>query len=120
MLFLVMGIMGVKANAGVYYTAGNQLVPLAETDISIKKEILTISLQDDGFAHVDVYYEFFNSGKAAKNVLMGFDAAPSYNDDYTFHNDGKHPHIHDFTVEMNGIRLGYKNAVCERNTPPTA
>ena len=117
MLLLVLGIMGAKANDGVYYTAGNQLVPLAETDISIKKEILTISLQDDGFAHVDVFYEFFNPGNAAKKVLMGFEADPSYNDDYTFHNDGRHPHIHDFTVEMNGTRLGYKNAVCEQNTP---
>ncbi len=100
------------ANDGVYYTSGNQLVPLAETDISVKKEILTISLQDDQMAKVDVYYEFFNPGNSSKTVKMGFEAAPSYNDDYEFYRNGVHPHIHNFTVEMNSNKLPYKNAVC--------
>lgn len=104
--------MFVYANDGVYYTSGNQLVPLAETDIQVKKEILTISLQDNKKAKVDVYYEFLNPGNNAKTVMMGFEADPSYNDDYKFHPDGVHPQIFDFTVEMNGKKLGYKNAVC--------
>jgi len=105
------------ANDGVYFTSGNQLIPLIETDISIRKEILTIGLQDDGFANITVYYEFFNPGTTDKKVLMGFEADPSYNDDYEFHPDGKHPHIFDFTVEMNGEKLSYQNAVCEQGTP---
>lgn len=101
-----------EANDGVYFTSGNQLVPLAETKIQVKKEILTISLQDDGHAKVDVYYEFLNLESSPKTVLMGFEADPSYNDDYKFYPNGKHPHIFDFTVEMNGVKLPYKNAVC--------
>ena len=112
-----LGFCSVMANDGVYFTSGNQLVPIQETDISIRKEVLTIGLQDDNFASITVDYEFFNPGSTPKQLLMGFEADPSYNDDYQFHPDGKHPHIHDFTVEMNGERLQYKNAVCQQGTP---
>ena len=47
-----------SANDAAYFTSGNQLIPVKETDISIRKEILTIGLQDDGKADVTVYYEF--------------------------------------------------------------
>ena len=99
-------------NDGVYYTRGTQLVPLVETSISVRKEVLTISIMDNGFARVDVYYEFWHPGKEVKRVLMGFEADPSYNDDYKFYPSGVHPHIKDFTVEMNGKVLPYKNAAC--------
>lgn len=99
------------ANDGVYFTSGNQLVPLQETDISVKKEILTISLTNNGFAKVDVYYEFYNPGNSSKSVLMGFEADPSYNDDYELHPSGIHPNIKDFTVEINGVKQSHKNAI---------
>ncbi len=111
-LLLVLSAMSAKANDGVYYTKGTQLVPLTETDISVRKEVLTISIGDDGFAHVDVYYEFWNPGKEVKRVLMGFEADPSYNDDWKFYPSGVHPRIKDFTIEMNGRRLSYGNAPC--------
>lgn len=101
------------ANDGVYYTAGNQLIPLAETDISVKKEILTITLNNSKDVLVDVYYEFLNPGNAPKKVMMGFEADPSYNDEYEFYANGVHPHIKNFTVEMNGVSLSHKNAVCD-------
>ena len=100
------------ANDGTYYTSGNQIVPLQETDISVRKEVLTISILNNGFARVDVYYEFWNPGKQSRQLLMGFEADPPYNDDWKFHPDGVHPNIADFTVEMNGLRLPYQNAVC--------
>lgn len=106
-----------SANDAAYFTSGNQFIPVKETDISIRKEILTIGLQDDGKADVTVYYEFFNPGTTDKTILMGFEADPSYNDDYEFHADGVHPHIFDFTVEMNGEKLSYKNAVCLEGLP---
>ena len=68
-----------RANDGVYYMNGNQIVPLTETDITIAKEVLTISIGDDGYARVDVQYEFMNNGKA-KEVQMGFEANAPYND----------------------------------------
>lgn len=101
-----------KANDATYYASGNQLVPLQETDISVHKEVLTISLQDNGYALVDVYYEFWNPGKQTRQLLMGFEANPPYNDDWTVYTDGKHKYIYDFVVEMNGKSLMYKNAVC--------
>ena len=67
---------------------GNQLVPIQETDISVAKEVLTISLCDDGYALIDVQYEFMNKGRA-KTVEMGFEASPPYNsDDAEIHKDG--------------------------------
>ena len=62
-LLAFLPVMPVRANDGVYYTRGSQLVPLTETDISVRKEVLTISIMDNGFARVDVYYEFWNPGK---------------------------------------------------------
>lgn len=99
------------ANDGTYYTRGNQLVPLQETDISVKKEVLTICLMDNGFARVDVQYEFWNPG-SARRITMGFEADPPYNFDYKFYPDGVHPSISLFTVEMNGHQLSYRNAAC--------
>ncbi len=107
-----------NANDGTYFTKGNQLIPLHETDISIRREVLTITLTDNGFARVDVQYEFYNPGNQNKRVLMGFEADPSYNDDYTFHPDGVHPDIKNFTVEMNGLPLSYRNAACVSDKIP--
>lgn len=98
------------ANDGVYFTSGNFLVPLQETDISVSKEILTITIGKDGFAKVDVYYEFNNKGQA-KNVTMAFEAASPYNSCAPLDHQGKHPDIKDFTVNMNGVSLSHSNAV---------
>lgn len=98
------------ANDGVYYVSGNQLFPMQETDISVRKEILTISLGDDGMADVDVYYEFFNNGPA-KRLLMGFEADAPYNASAPFSKKGIHPYIHDFSVTMNGNPLTHSNGV---------
>lgn len=117
-LLLLLGLILVSlglpawANDATYYTSGNQLVPLQETDISVRKEVLTISILNNGFARVDVYYEFWNPCKQVRQLLMGFEANPPYNDDWKFHPDGVHPNISEFMVEMNGLRLAYRNAVC--------
>ena len=98
------------ANDGVYYVNGNQLVPTQETDIAITKEVLSIDLNDDGFARVDVQYEFQNNG-GEKIVSMGFEATSPYNDGEEYNPNGRHPHIFDFVVVMNGERIQYKNAL---------
>lgn len=116
LLLATTAFVGILANDGIYYTRGNHLVPLMETDISVRKEVLTISLNDNGYAQVDVYYEFWNPASTAKRLLMGFEADPPYNDDYTFHPSGVHPNIKDFSVEMNGIPLPYRNAACLSDT----
>ncbi len=114
LLFLCLWMLSlaVQANDGVYFVSGNQLFPAKETDIAITKEVLTISLQDDGYALVDVQYEFMNRSQP-KSVLMGFEADRPYNAGETLHKDGAHPQIFDFTVVMNGEVLRYKTAVVE-------
>jgi hypothetical protein len=109
LFFLLLLIAGAKANDGVYYANGNQLIPVTETDISVRKEVLTINRVDDRLV-VTVYYEFFNPTKP-KDLLVGFEAESPY-DSYvdmeeTFPN---HPHISNFTVTINGDRLGYEVA----------
>lgn len=100
----------IKANDAVFYMSGATLVPIKETDISISKEILTITVGKDDYATVDVYYEFYNP-KKSKTVTMAFEAmAPSYG---PIHRDGTHPFIKDFTVQMNGSSLPFENALIE-------
>ncbi len=99
-----------SANDGVYFTSGNFLVPVHETDIRAAREVLTITIGNDGFATVDVHYEFMNNGDA-KTVKMAFEACSSYNSGEALQRNGVHPDIKDFTVQMNGTSLPYRNGV---------
>lgn len=104
------------ANDCVFFVKGNQLIPDdTEKDISVQKEILTISLQDDGYTTVNVYYEFFNKLDTDKTVVMGFEANPPYNTDAEFSPKGIHPYIRSFAVKMNDNEIQYKNAVVGLN-----
>ena len=104
-----------SANDGSFYVNGNQIVPLQETDVAVTKEVLTISIQDDGYASVDVLYEFTNRG-AAKVVDVGFEASSPYNTGDDLDRSGKHPYIYDFTVEMNGAKLPIRNYVVHHSS----
>ena len=99
------------ANDSEYFAIGNQLVPLKQTTIRVSKEILSIDLRDDGSAYVDVRYEFTNPEKEAKTILMGFEADPPYFCDEDELNKYAHPYIKNFTVEINGQKIAYKNAI---------
>jgi hypothetical protein len=63
-LALSTGTLFTYANDGAYRVNGNQLIPMYETDISVKKEILSIRRLNDKQAEVDVYYEFLNPKEA--------------------------------------------------------
>lgn len=104
-----------SANDGSFYVNGNQIVPLQETDVAVTKEVLTICIQDDGYASVDVLYEFTNRG-AAKVVDVGFEASSPYNTGDDLDRSGKHPYIYDFTVEMNGAKLPIRNYVVHHSS----
>ncbi len=97
-------------NDGAYYVSGNQLIPVTETDITVKKEILTIKRKNKKQVEVSVYYEFYNPGNA-KQVITGFEAYSPAGDVNPNPRNGQHPNIYDFTVEMNDIQLPYKVAM---------
>ena len=46
-VLMVWSLLTASANDGVYFTSGNFLVPTQETDISVSKEILTITIGKD-------------------------------------------------------------------------
>ncbi len=72
LVILILSI-SVSANDGSYYVSGNQLIPIIETDISVRKEILKITRKTKRQVEVSVYYEFFNPGNP-KSVIVGFEA----------------------------------------------
>ncbi|WP_293914977.1 MULTISPECIES: YARHG domain-containing protein [unclassified Sphingobacterium] len=97
------------ANDGAFFARGNQLVPINETDISVRKEILTIRKAGDRQVHITVYYEFENPVQD-KRITVGFEAmSPSGDVDGTPKN-GFHPYMRDFTVKLNNQDLPYKVA----------
>ncbi len=103
-------LLGYKAlaNDGVFYAQGNQLVPITETEISVQKEILTVN-RVGNHLEVDVYYEFFNPTDRAKDLLVGFEAAPAY--PYEGMEDfPEQPHMRHFKVLVNGRQLSYRIA----------
>ena len=106
-LLLLLSIVSTKANDGVFYASGNQLIPITETDISVKKEVLTVTRVGDHL-EVTVYYEFFNPSKP-KDLLVGFEAEPPYpyyDEDLQMYPE--QPHMRNFTVLVNGERLSYE------------
>ncbi|MBQ4441377.1 MAG: YARHG domain-containing protein [Bacteroidales bacterium] len=101
------------ANDGVFYASGNQLIPITETDISVKKEILTLNRVGDHL-EVTVYYEFFNP-VGEKELLVGFEAQSPYNSMAdALKMLPKHPHIRNFKVVVNGDPLIYEIAHVDR------
>lgn len=108
-LLLLLSFFCAKANDGVFYASGNQLIPITETDISVKKEVLTVTRVGDHL-EVTVYYEFFNPSKP-KDLLVGFEAEPPYpyEEDY-MKMFPEQPHMRNFMVLVNGERLNYEVA----------
>ncbi|MCR4964666.1 MAG: YARHG domain-containing protein [Bacteroidales bacterium] len=99
------------ANDGVFYASGNQLIPITETDISVKKEVLTIN-RVANHLEVNVYYEFFNP-VGEKDLLVGFEAMSPYNGLDPIKAFPNHPHIRNFKVIMNGETLPFEIAHVE-------
>jgi len=104
-----------SANDGSYYVSGNQLIPILETDISVKKEILKITRINNKQVEVSVYYEFYNPGKS-KSITVGFEAFSPSGDVDAKPKNGKHPNIYRFTVDMNDRSLPYNVAIVRDST----
>jgi hypothetical protein len=99
-----------RANDGAFRAEGNQLIPMYETDISVKKEILIIRRINETQARIEVYYEFFNP-KEPKTLEVGFEAYSPSGDAEKTPLEGKQPYITGFTVTMNDESVPYKVAI---------
>ena len=112
LLFLLFTLLiTARANDGAFYSSGNQLIPIVETDISVQKEVLKINRFNKGngtYYEVSVYYEFFNPS-AAKDLLVGFEAS-SPSPGLGTESYPNHPCIYDFKVMMNDNMLPYEVA----------
>ena len=101
----------IHANDGLFYTSGNQLIPFDEDQIKVSKEVLSIHLNANGTATVDVYYEFLNPEKEERSATVGFVAdAPQFFTKEQL-SGTEHPYIKNFTVEMNDLLLKCRYAV---------
>ncbi len=106
---VVLGLLFLRcsANDGAFKVNGNQLIPMYETDISVRKEILSIKRIGSMQAQITVYYEFFNP-KAEKAIEVGFEAfSPSGDADYSARKDGQR-YISHFTVNLNDSAFGWQ------------
>jgi len=98
------------SNDGAFRGSGNHLIPMYESDISVKKEILTIKRIDGDIVAITGYYEFFNP-KADKELEVGFEAASPVGDVDGHPVNGQHPYMSQFTVNLNGESIPFKVAI---------
>src|SRR5690606_30808421 len=81
--------------------SGNQLIPIKETSVQVRREILSLKRIEKDFLEVTVDYTFFNPEKTSKTILVGFEAfSPSGDADF-FPKNGQHLYMNDFTVDLN-------------------
>lgn len=107
-LFCCISTLFAFANDGVFYAEGNHLIPINETDISVRKEVLTLN-RVGNHIEVTVYYEFFNP-VGTKELLVGFEAQSPYNGIDPMTTFPNHPYIDNFSVILNGEPLKYEIA----------
>lgn len=100
-----------NANDGSFYASGNTLIPLKETTIQMKKEILSLERRGN-WMQVDIYFEFFNPGPE-KELTVGFVTPPAEGD--VTDEEAGHPQIKDFMVMAGDRLLPYKMAKMEES-----
>ena len=110
LVFCCMTALFAWANDGVFFTEGTHLIPIAETDISVKKEVLTLNRVGEKI-QVTVYYEFYNPADQ-REVLVGFEAAApdTYFNEQSVKKFPEHPYMSNFKVVLNGEPLSYEIA----------
>jgi len=98
------------SNDGAFFISGNHLVPTTETEIEVKKEILTLKKIRNQYIEVSVYYEFFNPNES-KEIIVGFEAFQPSGDVSFIPKNGGHPYMRDFTVNLNSEMLPHNVAL---------
>jgi len=101
----------VDGNDSSYFARGNQLLPLIETEVEVKKEVLTIRRIDQETVAITVDYVFHLPGEDSKTLLMGFEAQTPYGDVDCTPKSGGHPYIKNFTVTINDKSIPSRIAI---------
>ena len=100
---LIVGVASVFANDGTFYVSGNNLIPLQETRVSLRKEVLKFFIRDYNWMNVEVDFDFYNPGPA-RTITVGFVTPPAMGDVA----ENEHPRIKGFTVVVNGDSVPFK------------
>lgn len=100
-----------NANDGSFYATGNTLIPLKETTIQMKKEILSLERRGN-WMQVDIYFEFFNPGQE-KELTVGFVTPPAVGD--ITKDEENHPQVKDFMVMVGERILPFKVSKMEQS-----
>lgn len=101
---IVCVLLQASGNDGSFYASGATLIPLQETTIELKKEILSLERQEAGWLKVDILFEFYNPGEA-KTLMVGFVTPPTSGD---VEEEGGHPKITEFQVMFGDQLIPFK------------
>lgn len=99
------------SNDGVFYSSGNTLIPLEETKIELKKEVLILTkrnscnYQDGDLMDVIVYFEFYNPDTVTER-LVGFVTPPA--SEKIGHKESEHPYVTNYCIEANEELLRFE------------
>jgi len=107
LLTLILLSLNLFGNDGAYTLSGNQLIPIKESKISIKKEVLTINCVDNKNLDILVEYTLFNPDNS-KEILVGFEASEPDGKNQLSPLNGEHPYMKDFSVLINNQKVVYK------------
>src|SRR5688500_15995888 len=103
-IILISSCLTVHANDGAFYASGGTLIPLKETSIQLKKEILTLT-RSGQYMQVDIYFEFYNPS-GPKELTVGFVTPPATGDVNDV--EESHPHVFNFKVMLDNALLPFK------------
>lgn len=93
-----------SANDSSFYSEGSNLIPLQETSIELKKEVLNLTRKGENM-DVQVRFEFHNPNEA-KTLTVGFVTPPTFGD--VSAEESEHPQIRDFQVMANGKLIPFQ------------
>lgn len=116
-LFLALiSFITLQSNDSVVNGSGTDIFPISESRISIKKEILTLTLKDNKM-YVDVYFEFYNPDEE-RELTVGFVVPPSYDrEPYdSIDIENRTPVIYGFKVAINNYAIPYERDLL-KDTP---
>jgi hypothetical protein len=112
LFFLSMLLIGASvANDSVYHGSGGALYPIKETRIEMKREFLSFTCRE-GYAEVNVLFEFFNPDDVERKLTVGFQSPSAYlpSDDEV---EMSAPPIYDLQIMNDGRLLPYRIMMAE-------